>query len=132
MIAAEEHLGLVTQAARRLTPEAFGSRYLEHFLNHAVRSGHYREIADYLHQMVTDPTEAARQAGARQLAVAAYRDPALDGEVDELLTSETKGERDVVVRAGMDAVQAERAVHVAFLLRLEERPTRPPTDQLQE
>src|SRR5690606_19143799 len=50
--------------------------------------------------------------------------------VPQLRPGEARGDRDVVVRTGVHAVQAEGAVRVADLERLEERQLTPPLNDL--
>jgi len=94
-------LALFSRSLADTTDELLASRHVEGFLNYAIRRGHYAEIADALARMSSSTNADARRAGARQLAVASYRDPALDPAVDAALNGEGS------TRAGVTEVFAE-------------------------
>jgi hypothetical protein len=100
---AELALALFHQAADQTT---LSSHYVEDFLRHAVRRGHYANVAAHLHQMLTDARDEVRKAGARRLVLASYHIPDLDQEVDALLGSADDTIRETAVR-----VVAENVTH---------------------
>ncbi len=94
-------LALFGRSLADATDELLASHHVERFLNHAIRRGHYAETADALTRMSSSTNPDARRAGARQLAVASYRDPALDDAVDAALSGEES------TRSGVTEVFAE-------------------------
>ncbi|MGB3411191.1 MAG: hypothetical protein WBA45_08325 [Microthrixaceae bacterium] len=87
--------------------ELLGSRHVEYFLRSAVQRGLYPDISKLLQRMLADPNGRSRGAAARWLTLAAYYDPALDEEVDLLLTG-----TDQVVRTAAVGVFADNVAHL--------------------
>lgn len=88
--------------------ELFGSRYVELFLNHAIRLGHYAAVASVLGQMSRSDVEDVRRSGARQLTVASYRDPGLDALVDTALEGDETTRASVVEVFADNLIASER------------------------
>ncbi len=84
---ADVALDLFRRSVADAADDLFASQYVEHFLNHAIRRGHYPEIADVLTQMMVSDVEKVRLAAVRQLTVAAYHHPELDSQVDVAIAS---------------------------------------------
>jgi hypothetical protein len=93
--------------------EFLASRYVEHFLNHAIRCGYYSAVADILARMTVSSITHARLAGARQSAVASYQDPDLDELVNRLLDYD-ETIRTALVRVFADNVTAPNRRDRAF------------------
>jgi hypothetical protein len=68
--------------------EHLSDDYIERFINHAIRRGHYGDIADVVTRQVASGVENARLAGVRQLTVAAYHNTQLDPLVDEAIADD--------------------------------------------
>ncbi len=101
-------IDLLHQALLGAPVEVLGSRYVEHFLNHAVKTSHYGDVAEHLHEMLASPDNAPKESAARQTTLAAYFDEAVDSEVDTLLASD-----DVRVRAAAIQVFADNILFAA-------------------
>lgn len=80
-------LTLFHHAVDQAPDELLGSRYTEHFLHHAIRTGRHSDVAAVLHRMLTADDDDTRQIAARQLTVASFQAPELDPDVDALLAS---------------------------------------------
>lgn len=78
-------LALFHDAVNEVTDELLGSRYVEHFLNHAIRRGRYLDVAATLRRMLAAADDETRKVAARQLAIASYHAPDLDSNVDAVL-----------------------------------------------
>lgn len=100
-------LALFREAVHDAPGELLSSRYVEHFLRHAVHRGRYPDISEHLQRMLAEQDDHARGAAARWLALAAYYDPSLDEDVDFLLTG-----NDAVVRAAAVGVFADNVTHL--------------------
>lgn len=81
-----------------------GSRYVEHILHHAVRQGRYPDVGALLREMLTDAHDSAREAAARQLALASYHAPDIDGEVDAVLNGDDDTARAAAVSVFADNI----------------------------
>lgn len=101
-------LALFHEALHDAPGELLSSRYVEHFLRHAVYRGRYADVAKHLKRMLADPDDHARQTAARWLTLAAYYAPTLDNDVDVLLTG-----ADAAVRAAAVGVFADNVTHLA-------------------
>lgn len=84
--------------------ELLGSRYVAHFLRHAVRRGHYARVADKLNQALHSASEEARAVAARLITLAAYYDDSLDDEVDAILAGDDEGARAAAIRVIADSI----------------------------
>jgi hypothetical protein len=78
-------LTLFHDAIHEASDDLLGSRYVEHFLRHAIQRSRYRDIAEHLQTMLNHDNAETRQAAARQLTLASYYEPNLDEQVDALL-----------------------------------------------
>jgi hypothetical protein len=99
-------LALFHQAVGDVTDELLGSRYVEHFLDHAIRRGRYADVAATLQRMLAAAEDDTRQVGARRLTIASYHAPALDGNVDAIL-----GGADDIARAAAVEVFADNVTY---------------------
>jgi hypothetical protein len=100
-IDAELAVDLFRSAVAETPDELLASGYVERFLYHAIRSGHYARVADILSHMINSTTDDVRQAGARQLTVASFARPELDSLVDAALNG------DAATRSGVMTVFAD-------------------------
>jgi len=97
-------LTLFDKAVHDVAGDLLGSGYVVHFLKHAVQRRRYPDIAGKLHEMLADPDDETRQAAARQLTLAAYYDPSLDGEVDALLNTDDEPVRVAAISVFADSI----------------------------
>ena len=84
--------------------ELLGSRYVAHFLRHAVRRGHYARVADQLSQALHSASDDARAVAARLITLAAYYDNSIDDEVDAILAGDDEGARAAAIRVIADSI----------------------------
>lgn len=97
-------LAMFNEAVDQAPGELLGSRYVEHFLRHAVRRRRYPDVAELLQRMLAESDDNTRQAAARWVTLAAYYDPNLDNDVDTLLTSADDATRAAAVEVFADNV----------------------------
>ena len=98
-------LALFQDAVNEVTEDFLGSRYVEHFLNHAVRRGRYLDVAATLRRMLAAADDDTRKVAARQLAIASYQAPTLDSDVDAVLRGGDDTARAAAVEVFADNVR---------------------------
>ncbi|HVF05243.1 MAG TPA: hypothetical protein VNA20_10405 [Frankiaceae bacterium] len=81
-----------------------GSRYVGHFLRHAVQRGHYTRVAGTLKPALHSASDEARDLAARMITLAAYYDDSIDAEVDAILASDHDGVRAAAIRVFADSI----------------------------
>lgn len=99
-------ISLFREALRGESRPLLESRYMEHFLHHAVQVRLYHDVADQIQRLLVDSDDDARQVATRQLTLASLYDATLDEEIDALLSS-----ADAVVRGAAVGVFADNVIY---------------------
>ena len=89
-------------------PQLLGSRPVEFFVGHAVRSGRFADIDPVITSMLASGVDDICKIGVRHLALASFHDEALDGRVDDLLRDPRSAVREAAVEVFARSIAVAR------------------------